>query len=226
MLKARPEELVVLLRDVVDSHGDAHEMRLNILTRELQELVAGPLQAYAGYDQLFIETFPALDRAGVLAFESFRHAVEAAAERADGALHLAQACAELLEEVADSTSDDEDRLHELAVEWRELLVGAPDVDDGVSYASVGDVAQHFGVTPQAVYRWIDKGKIEARKRPGGSYRVPVEQFDRMDAEALNAATRPRPESRTARHRSRVAAARPDRPLVVDRLDPSNPLAGL
>ena len=117
-------------------------------------------------------------------------------------------------------------MHELAVAWRELLAGAPDADDGVSYASVGDVARHFAVTPQAVYRWIDKGKIEARKRPGGSYRVPVEQFDRMDAEALNAATRPRPESRTARHRSRVAAARPDQPLIIDRLDQSNPLAGL
>jgi transposase-like protein len=226
MLKARPEELTVLLRDVLSSDGDTHEMRLGILARETQELVAGPLQAYHGYDEMFVETFLALDRAGLLGVESFRHAVEATADRADGALHLANMCAELFDEIADTDAEQEERLRELSAQWRELLANAPDGEDTINYASVADVAKHFDVTPQAVYRWIDRGKIEARQRPGGSYRIPVEQFERMDAEALNAATRPRPESSTTRWRSDVTAARPERPHPAERLRTENPLEGL
>ncbi len=44
------------------------------------------------------------------------------------------------------------------------------------YASVAQVAAHFGVSVKAVYRWMDSGRIQAERRPGGSYRIPVAQF--------------------------------------------------
>lgn len=44
------------------------------------------------------------------------------------------------------------------------------------YASVAQVAAHFGVSVKAVYRWMGSGRIQAQRRPGGSYRIPVAQF--------------------------------------------------
>ncbi|HET9102413.1 MAG TPA: helix-turn-helix domain-containing protein [Solirubrobacteraceae bacterium] len=225
MLQARPEELTILLHDVVNSDGDEHAMRLRFLVREVQELVAGPFDAYHGYDELFAETFSALDRAGILCAESFRHAVEATAESADGPLRLIATCAETLSELAD-VADGDPSLRELGTCWRRLLATVPEVKDQNSYASVAEVAAHFGVTPQAVYRWIDKGKVSVHPRPGGSYRIPTAQFDLIDAEALNAATRQRPQTHSARWQAATKAARPDRPQDVDRLDPRDPLAGL
>jgi len=44
------------------------------------------------------------------------------------------------------------------------------------YVSAAEVAAHFGVSAKAVYRWMASGRIRAEKRPGGSYRIPAEQF--------------------------------------------------
>jgi excisionase family DNA binding protein len=44
------------------------------------------------------------------------------------------------------------------------------------YATVAEVAAHFGVSVKAVYRWMASGRIRAERRPGGSYRIPVDQF--------------------------------------------------
>ena len=34
------------------------------------------------------------------------------------------------------------------------------------------------MTPQAVYKWIRAGRVTAEQTPGGSWRVPADQFDR------------------------------------------------
>lgn len=47
---------------------------------------------------------------------------------------------------------------------------------GEGYVSVAAVAAHFGVSVKAVYRWMAAGRIEAERRPGGSYRIPAAQF--------------------------------------------------
>lgn len=44
------------------------------------------------------------------------------------------------------------------------------------YVTVADVAAHFGVSVKAVYRWMATGRIRSERRPGGSYRIPAEQF--------------------------------------------------
>jgi excisionase family DNA binding protein len=70
-----------------------------------------------------------------------------------------------------------DRAAELAERWRvaaaEGASGSVD-DDGEVYVTVAEVAAAYDVTPQAVYKWIHKGLIEAHARPGGSYRIPIE----------------------------------------------------
>jgi len=40
------------------------------------------------------------------------------------------------------------------------------------------VAARYGVTPQAVYKWIKAGRVRAEQTPGGSWRLPADQFER------------------------------------------------
>jgi len=44
------------------------------------------------------------------------------------------------------------------------------------YVTANEVAAHFGVSVKAVYRWMKSGRIASEQRPGGSYRIPAEQF--------------------------------------------------
>jgi hypothetical protein len=44
------------------------------------------------------------------------------------------------------------------------------------WLSAAQVAAHYGVTPQAVYKWIGAGRVKAEQTPGGSWRLPAEQF--------------------------------------------------
>jgi excisionase family DNA binding protein len=41
----------------------------------------------------------------------------------------------------------------------------------MSYVSTGQAAKLLSVTPDAVLKWIKKGKLRARRTPGGHYRV-------------------------------------------------------
>jgi excisionase family DNA binding protein len=68
------------------------------------------------------------------------------------------------------------RAVEMASQWREHVLGRRRPEP--AYLSVGDVAARFGVTTQAVYKWLQKQRIEGTRGPGGSWRIPAAQFDR------------------------------------------------
>lgn len=59
------------------------------------------------------------------------------------------------------------------------------------YYNVQEVAELFGVTPQAVYKWIDKNKIEYERRDKDSrdIRIPKAQFKRSRSRADDALRR-------------------------------------
>jgi excisionase family DNA binding protein len=44
---------------------------------------------------------------------------------------------------------------------------------------VSQIAQEFSVSAHTVARWIREGKIKAIKLPGGTYRIPVEEVERI-----------------------------------------------
>lgn len=72
--------------------------------------------------------------------------------------------------------DGRSRSTRLAERWREAAVenvAGTVEDDGEVYVTVAEVAAVYDVTPQAVYKWIHKGIVEAHTRPGGSYQIPV-----------------------------------------------------
>jgi excisionase family DNA binding protein len=51
------------------------------------------------------------------------------------------------------------------------------------FVPVKDVAQHFGVTPAAIYKWVDQGRIAAR-RLGRAVRITRDEFDFLKAHGL------------------------------------------
>jgi len=47
------------------------------------------------------------------------------------------------------------------------------------YFTTGEVARLLGVSAFAVWKWIRDEKIRAIKTPGGHYRIPREEVDRL-----------------------------------------------
>lgn len=56
------------------------------------------------------------------------------------------------------------------------------------WLTAAQVAARYGVTPQAVYKWIRADRVTAEQTPGGSWRLPADQFarDRTDPRRLAA----------------------------------------
>ena len=44
--------------------------------------------------------------------------------------------------------------------------------------SVAETAKIFDVSVQAVYAWIKEGKIQYKKTPGGTIRIPKSEIDK------------------------------------------------
>lgn len=66
------------------------------------------------------------------------------------------------------------RAVEMAAQWREHLLLRESAEPG--YLSVADIAARYGVSTQAVYKWLAKQRIEGTRGPGGSWRIPAAQF--------------------------------------------------
>jgi excisionase family DNA binding protein len=53
------------------------------------------------------------------------------------------------------------------------------VDDNDPLVKVSSVAEIFGVQPRTVREWIKSGKIKATSTPGGQYRIPQSEVQRL-----------------------------------------------
>jgi len=47
------------------------------------------------------------------------------------------------------------------------------------YVTTGEVGRACGVTASAVKKWIRQGKVRAIRTPGGHFRIPVEEIERL-----------------------------------------------
>ena len=75
-----------------------------------------------------------------------------------------------------------------------------------TWLTAPQVAARYGVTPQAVYKWIKEGRVSAEQTPGGSWRLPAEQFER--ATGLD-------RGRTVELKARLVERAGDAPTVSD-----------
>jgi excisionase family DNA binding protein len=174
-----PTDRAVLWRITVTSDREERASRLKILAAEILESAGRRLDLYGGFDDEVIETVEILDASGLLGRDDLREAFEDADEDDD----RAQIFAALLASHLDSAADIERlgvharmRALRLAGAWRGHVSDRARVEP--EWLSVAQVAARYGVTPQAVYRWIDAGRVSAERTPGGSWRLAADQFDR------------------------------------------------
>lgn len=149
------------------------------------QMIGSELSLYsADYASDCRESFDLLEESGLIGRDELRQAFEDIDEERGTARAFAAALARQLRETAGIDRLDSklrDRAFELSERWREAaFVGIEgDVDeDGETYVSVSEVAAAYDVTPQAVYKWVHKGALEARTRPGGSYQIPLSALTR------------------------------------------------
>jgi excisionase family DNA binding protein len=150
---------------------------LKILAAEILASVGRRLDLYGGYEDEVIETVEILDRSALLGRDDLREAFEDADE-SDG---RAQAFAALLISHLNAAADIErlgvdTRLKalRLAAAWQQHIHDRSQVE--AEWLTAAQVAANYGVTPQAVYKWISAGRVKAEQTPGGSWRLPTEQF--------------------------------------------------
>lgn len=156
------------------------------------QMVGSELSLYSDdYASAFKESFDLLELTGLIGRDELRQAFEDIDEERGTARAFAAGLARHLREAsAVKRLDDElrDRAFSLAERWRQAAAADVDGevgDDNEMYVTVAEVAAVYDVTPQAVYKWIHKGVIEARERPGGSYRIPISALEhdaRFDVE--------------------------------------------
>ena len=195
MLILSPADRAALWHQTITSDTEDRPGMLRVLAKEMQDLVAGELELYSGWEEHFEATLRLLDAMGLIGRDDLRRSFEVLNVDEEGAvspeefvLRLAGA---LEEGVAFPHVDGESRQQALVLAdaWRELVRTEELEQSPPEWATVAEVAAHFGVTPQAVYKWCEAGKVSFERTPGGSYRIPVEQFDWDRGKATQGARR-------------------------------------
>jgi excisionase family DNA binding protein len=184
MLILSPADRAALWHQTITSEADERPGMRRVLAKEMQDLVVEELEIYAGLDEQFERTLELLDASGFIGRDELRRAFEVVGldepESGLSAAEFVLLLAFYLEESAGlERLDKETRLEALhvATAWRHIVETEQSVEQPQETLSVADVAAHFEVTPQAVYKWCEAGKIEFERTPGGSYRIPAGQFD-------------------------------------------------
>ncbi|MDQ1596999.1 MAG: hypothetical protein QOI70_423 [Microbacteriaceae bacterium] len=185
MLILSPEERAQAWHEAVSADVSEREYKRHMLASAAFQMVGSELSLYSDdYASAFKESFDLLDASGLIGRDELRHAFEEIDEQRGTARAFAAALARHLRETAaveHLTAERRELAFELSERWRAAaggeIAGSVD-DDGEEYVSVAEVAAAYDVTPQAVYKWIHKGAIEARTRPGGSYQIPVSALTR------------------------------------------------
>ena len=170
-----PEERAIEWRETSAQRGDDRERRLHYLAVHMLEELRSEFDLYGGYEDEFVESLLLLDGQE----ELFDHEMMivyqfVGTDEESGGRLLALIAARLASIAARSPDELGTRAGLLADLWRERMLAAE--REGESYITVAQVAARYAVTPQAVYKWIQKGKVVAEETPGGSYRIPSGQF--------------------------------------------------
>jgi excisionase family DNA binding protein len=173
-----PTDRAVLWRMTVTSGSEGRASRLRILASEILESAGRRLDLYSDHNEEVVETVEILDASGLLGRDDLREAFEDADENDDRAQTFAALLASHLDAAAEIDRLGVDvrlRALRLAGVWRGHVRDR--ARDAPEWLSAAQVAARYGVTPQAVYKWIDAGRISAERTPGGSWRLAADQFE-------------------------------------------------
>jgi excisionase family DNA binding protein len=174
-----PSDRAVLWRTVTTSGPDDRGPLLRVLAREVLDSVGSRLNMYVGHEDDVVATIALLDEAGLLGRDDLREAFEEAGENHEHAEAMAALLAAHLGHAADIERlgvDTRLKALRLATAWQQhVSEHAPAKPEWLTAAQV---AARYGVTPQAVYKWIRSERVQAEQTPGGSWRLPASQFER------------------------------------------------
>ncbi len=176
-----PTDRTVLWRTVITSGPDERASLLRVLSGEILGSVGRRLDLYGGYEGEVIDSVMLLDVAGLLGRDDLREAFEEADEDDERAREFVALLVAHLGQAADVDrlgADDRVKAVRLAAGWQRHLADRAGPESG-DWLSAAQVAACYGVTPQAVYKWIRAGRVQAEQRPGGSWRLPAAQFARQ-----------------------------------------------
>ncbi len=185
MLILSPEERAQAWHDAVSAAPDERDYKRRILASVAFQMVGSELSLYSDdYAAASRDSFDLLEQTGLIGRDELRQAFEDIDEGRGTTRAFAAALARHLREASTVKRlgrAERESARMLAELWRAAAVadveGEVD-DDNDTYVTVAEVAAVYDVTPQAVYKWIHKGVIEARERPGGSYRIPISALER------------------------------------------------
>jgi excisionase family DNA binding protein len=172
-----PTDRAVLWRTAITSGPEERSSLLRVLAAEILASVGRRLDLYSGYEDEVIETVEILDQAGLLGRDDLREAFEEADEDED---HAETFTALLISHLG--AAADIERLGvgvrlkamRLAGAWQMHIADRTQAER--QWLTAAQVAAKYGVTPQAVYKWISAGRVRAEQTPGGSWRLPADQF--------------------------------------------------
>lgn len=203
-----PTDRAVLWRTAVTSGPDERASLLRVLAGEILASVGRRMDLYDGYDDEVVETVRLLDISGLLGRDDLREAFEEADEDEERAREFVALLVSHLGRAADIDRlgvEDRVKAVRLAAGRQRHLVDRAGPGEG-DWLTAAQVAARYEVTPQAVYKWINAGRVEAERTPGGSWRLPAGQFARpggFDPE------------RTAALKARLLERSGDSPAVSD-----------
>jgi excisionase family DNA binding protein len=174
-----PSDRAVLWRTVLGSGSAERESLLRVLAAEILGSVGRRLELYDGHEDEVVETVGLLDASGLLGRDDLRESFEEADEDDDHAQSFVALVASHLSHAADIERlgvDERVKALRLAGAWQSHLRDRTQAHS--ESLTAPQVAARYGVTPQAVYKWIKAGRVRAEQTPGGSWRLPADQFER------------------------------------------------
>lgn len=165
------EQRKQLWRATLDENGPLRAAKVAQLGVFVLGDVGSSVDLYHNHDEEFQRTFLLLDNAGMLAalLEPYA-ALEAPDENErlfpeDFIAIIAARVARIRRE----GGDDAEQAGTLFRFWRRGLYERQERD--ADTLTVAETAALFGITPQAVYKWIRSGRIEGQKGPDGKTRI-------------------------------------------------------
>jgi excisionase family DNA binding protein len=204
MLATSPEDRAIMWREALAHRGDDRLAHLRFIASDLLAAMRSPFDLYTGYEDEFVETVLTLADRDLFLDNDMLAAYQALGSDEDEA--PGRLLALIISRLGSLAADDGDvrgRTGELAEMWSDVISSKEE-----DILTVAQVAARYRVTPQAVYKWIHSGKVEAEETPGGSFRIPASQF-RTDR-ALQ-------QRRSALRRQLAERAKSDEPLSDDEL---------
>lgn len=185
MLILSPKERAQAWYEATSAGQLDREFKRHMLATVAFQMVGSELSLYQDdYAVALKASLDLLDISGLIGRDELRQAFEEIDEdRGTARAFVAALSRHLRESAMIDRLEDALRVEAftLADLWREAA--ADDIageveDDDETYVTVAEVAAAYDVTPQAVYKWIHKGVIDARSRPGGSYQIPISALQR------------------------------------------------